>query len=289
MKKFYLILATMLALFAATATAQSALDDKLEFNGPYYRATSLSPKEVKVVTEPNTPHSSGSSYYTPANEPNGTIAIPLTVTSPHSETFAVAAIGTALTSITIPESVENVGYEAFRYCKALTTVTLPSTLTTIQIGLFKNCQNSTAITLPSTLTAIKGRAFENCLRLATIECKVNDPNDITTEDLFLNVGYLVNGGTTLYVPVGSKTLYETANQWQNFNIEEGFVGIHPISKSQIRLAVSGGTLSLANLLANQMVKIYSLTGELMHQVAADSNHNTQITLPQESFIVQAGQ
>lgn len=434
MKKNYLISVALLAFFATAATAQSVLGDKFEFNGLFYRVTSLSPNQVKLVSELE-PISLSDPHYTPANEPNGDVNITATVTSPHSETFDVTAIDDRafykcqnissvtinegiitvgnyafsqciqLTSITFPESVTDIGIHALSFCNNLTTVTLPSNLTTIEENLFvkcealsnitipasvtaikksafsnsglttvtlpngitvidesvfancqaltsvtipenvttikqsafstcfnltaitlpsalttidemaflycsslteleipegvttigskafSNCSSVTTIKLPSTITAIYDEAFINCKNVESIECKVANPDDITlgAVGIFFQVGSNVTNGTTIYVPTGSKSLYENADQWKNFNIEEETVSTHPISKSQIRLKVTGNTLALTNLPANQMVKIFSLTGELVQQINTNSNNTQQIDLPQGVYIVQIGQ
>ena len=48
---------------------------------------------------------------------------------------------TSLTSITIPNSVTSIGYDAFEYCYALTSITIPNSVTTIENNAFYNVPN----------------------------------------------------------------------------------------------------------------------------------------------------
>ena len=46
-----------------------------------------------------------------------------------------------LTSITIPNSVTSIGYEAFSGCTGLTSITIPNSVTSIDYEAFRDCQN----------------------------------------------------------------------------------------------------------------------------------------------------
>ena len=82
----------------------------------------------------------------------------------------------ALTSITLPESVQSIGVEAFRNCSALTSITLPNKVTTIPNYAFSGCSALTSVTMPDNITAIGGGAFQNCYALAA----VNLPSKLTS-------------------------------------------------------------------------------------------------------------
>ena len=91
------------------------------------------------------------------------------VTSIGSWAFA----GTALTSITIPNSVTEIGEHAFSDCKGLISVSLPESITAIEQGTFYGCVNLTSITLPNGLVRIGSLnldfgTFERCESLISI-------------------------------------------------------------------------------------------------------------------------
>jgi hypothetical protein len=103
-----------------------------------------------------------------------------------------------ITRVTIPDSVVNIGVNAFLNCRNLGSITLSSGLTVIRnfafansglqsivipegvtaIGnsAFANCVELTTLTLPATIAAIEYNAFNNCSSLITI----NLPSSVTT-------------------------------------------------------------------------------------------------------------
>lgn len=115
---------------------------------------------------------------------------------------------TALTGITIPDSVENIGIYAFDNCTSLVSAKLPDNedlfigggafsgcsslesivipdgVTTIETGLFYKCEKLESITLPDSIISIGDNAFCGCEKLVSI----NFPADLGTigEDAFYN-------------------------------------------------------------------------------------------------------
>ena len=75
---------------------------------------------------------------------------------------------TALTSVTIPNSVTDIRNSAFEGCSSLTSVTLPNNLTYISDSLFKDCTALASVTIPNSVTAIKGEAFSYCSALTSV-------------------------------------------------------------------------------------------------------------------------
>ena len=74
---------------------------------------------------------------------------------------------TSLTSVTIPDSVTNIGNYAFNGCTSLTSVTIPNSVTSIGDSAFSNCTSLTSVTIPDTVTSI-GNAFYNCTSLTSV-------------------------------------------------------------------------------------------------------------------------
>lgn len=68
---------------------------------------------------------------------------------------------TGLISITIPNSVVEIGDHAFEECKKLESVTLPNTLTYISQNLFEGCSALKAISIPECVATIQSGAFAN--------------------------------------------------------------------------------------------------------------------------------
>lgn len=82
-----------------------------------------------------------------------------------------------LSSITIPDNVETIGWSAFYNCAALTSINIPSSVTSIGSSAFYNCASLTSVTLPNkaTFTSLGSYAFCNCTSLQSI----NIPSGIT--------------------------------------------------------------------------------------------------------------
>ena len=93
-----------------------------------------------------------------------TITIPDTVTEIGEAAFAY----TNLTSIVIPDTVTDIGNYAFRGCTELKEVTLPNIRKNIVAGMFEGCTSLEKIVLPETVTAIRESAFKNCTSLKDI-------------------------------------------------------------------------------------------------------------------------
>jgi hypothetical protein len=92
------------------------------------------------------------------------------VTLPNSVTsIGVAAFYdcTALTGVSLPSSVSLVGESAFGACLGLTSVILPG-VTSIGIFAFATCTGLTSVTLPNTLTNLGALAFFECTGLTNV-------------------------------------------------------------------------------------------------------------------------
>lgn len=73
-----------------------------------------------------------------------------------------------LTSVTIPNSITNIGFRTFQGCYNITSATLPNSLTSIENAVFASCSALTNITIPDSVTSIGVYAFEHCKKLTSI-------------------------------------------------------------------------------------------------------------------------
>ena len=71
-------------------------------------------------------------------------------------------------SITIPDSVTNIGNYAFDGCTGLTSITIPNGVTRISYGAFNKCSNLTNVIIPSSVTSISDYAFDRCYKLIEV-------------------------------------------------------------------------------------------------------------------------
>lgn len=70
-----------------------------------------------------------------------------------------------ITSISIPDTVQTIGYSAFEGCQCLKEVKLPDQLKSIEEATFHNCHSLSVINLPDTIERIEENAFWNCYAL----------------------------------------------------------------------------------------------------------------------------
>lgn len=93
------------------------------------------------------------------------VTIPDSVTSISDAAFVNCP---KLTNISIPNSVTYIGYSAFSSCTSLKSITLPSSLSTISKALFSGCSQLTTIHIPVSVTSIGNNAFADCPSLMTV-------------------------------------------------------------------------------------------------------------------------
>ena len=79
----------------------------------------------------------------------------------------------AVTSVTIPDSVTAIPDSAFGFCSQLTNISIPNSVTFIGFSAFNSCTSLKSITLPSSLSTIQSYAFYNCGNLKTIRIPVS--------------------------------------------------------------------------------------------------------------------
>jgi hypothetical protein len=137
----------------------------------------------------------------------------------------------SLSSITIPGSVTSIGAYAFDGCTALNSVTVENGVLSIGKSAFAYCTGLPSITIPGSVTSIGIFAFSGCRALNSVTVEWTTPLALPAA-IFSEVNV---GNATLYVPAGTKTLYERAFEWKNFNIEESVTGLEHLQSQNISI------------------------------------------------------
>ncbi|MBE6838568.1 MAG: leucine-rich repeat domain-containing protein [Ruminococcus sp.] len=67
-----------------------------------------------------------------------------------------------VTTVSLPDGIEEIEACAFKNCTALTTINIPDSVEQIDGYAFSGCTGLTEITIPDSVTTIDGRAFDGC-------------------------------------------------------------------------------------------------------------------------------
>ncbi len=87
------------------------------------------------------------------------------------KTLVKYAVGKPDTSFTIPDGVENIGFNAFSDCVILTSVVIPDSVTSIGIQAFRNCNRLISVVIGDSVESIDNYAFGGCERLVRVYYK----------------------------------------------------------------------------------------------------------------------
>lgn len=112
--------------------------------------------------------------------------------------------------MTIPNSVTNIGYSAFRGCQRLKSIKIPNSVRYIHDRTFEFCLGLTSITIPNSVTGIGKNAFNT-----------ESTHDLDTVYIPSSVTYISDEcafkyGTRFYVENGTNTLLVLWNADSSF-------------------------------------------------------------------------
>ena len=111
----------------------------------------------------------------------------------------------------IPEKVNHYGLE--------------HTLTAIGQA-FAQCTQITSVTIPRTIKLFKRSAFDGCTGLRAIHSRILDPTAVEYKSPSLTFASVPKNLCTLYVPTGTKNVYQVTAPWKDFqNIVEESIGL----------------------------------------------------------------
>lgn len=126
-----------------------------------------------------------------------------------------------MVSLTIPATVESIGDYTVYNCYWLTDLKIPEGVKHIGKNAFEECHALKTVSLPSTLLSIGDGAFGNDYNLQSVVTAMESPCTIDRSVFVVDkevgsehVG--VFSSADLYVPIGKKTVYETADVWKEF-------------------------------------------------------------------------
>ncbi len=178
---------------------------------------------------------------------------------------------------TLPQTVKHIDVSAFSGCDLLTEVELPLDLISIGNYSFENCTGLTHVFIPQNVNIIGYAAFNNCTGLK--EFAINKSEPIYVDFYALN---LIDKATCrLLVPIGSKSLYQSAPYWKEFEniVETNFNTDISINKSDdCGIVRYIGGIIVNGLKEKDLVRVYNVNGQQLRSfVATQSSENIPLT------------
>ncbi|MDR1725702.1 MAG: leucine-rich repeat protein [Bacteroidales bacterium] len=148
---------------------------------------------------------------------SGAITIPNTVLTIAYAAFAESAI----TLVTMNDSLLTIGEFAFANCIGLTDVQIPNLVNVIGDAAFQDCGNLSSVVIGSSVNSIGGSAFAGCTVLQNITSLAMNPPmvaDWAFYDVPLNA--------SIHVPCYSVSAYKSATQWSEFSNYTDCIGVN---------------------------------------------------------------
>ena len=172
-------------------------------------------------------------------EYSGHVAVPAKITY-NDKTYDVVTIDSGafegndgLTSVTLPESIKEIGWSSFENCTGLTSIELPNSLEIIKFDAFNGCTGLKSIMFGTGLKTIYATAFMNCNAVEIIICKATTPptmgiafpdqtEEIQHPDMYVVFENVDCSQIPVYVPGASVAKYSREDQWKDFKFIKAY-------------------------------------------------------------------
>jgi len=184
----------------------------------------------------------------PAGSAATAYAIPNSVTNIGNEAFNGSA---SLVSVTIGTNVTLIGDAAFEYCPVLASVTFPDRVAVIEGDAFAECSGLTNLVIGAGVTNIQQQAFLGCTSLLTISVATNNPAFSSVEGVLFNQ----NQTALFQYPAGSSgTSYAIPNSVTRVE-DDAFMGAYSLTS----IAIGTNVLSFGDGVFSQCYNLTSVT------------------------------
>ena len=153
------------------------------------------------------------------------------------------------------QNLLSIGQYAFYNCSTLVSVTVPEGVQTLGAYAFYNNSSLVKIKLPSTLNVIGNYAFGNCQQLMKMNVAAYAPPTVSSSTF-----YAVPRTATVYVPESAINTYKSTYIWNEFfiesNVQDALDNIFTDSEEQVqKLLIHGQVFIIRN------GKCYDLMGQ----------------------------
>jgi len=191
----------------------------------------------------------------------------------------------SLNKINFGSSVSSIGSFTFGSCNALIDVIIPNSVRTIKSSAFLNSFNLSSISIPAGISSL-GDYSLSCSGLKTIYSLAPVPLSLSANYVF---SYVNKTTCILYVPQGSKALYQAAIQWKDFtNIIEMTTAVPNILDSRIIIypnPVTDGFI-INGFEGKVLLQLTDLNGKALYKKQVSENERISVnSLPKGIYIV----
>ena len=163
------------------------------------------------------------------------------VTAFTTETFKN---NTWITSVSIPDSITNIGHSTFHGCSSLASITIPDSITNIGYSAFDGCSNLVSITIGKNVKSIGDSAFRDCNNLTKVNYlgTIDSWVEIEFDGIYFNT----------FRSYTSNPLYYAKNLYINNNLvtEINLTVAKEISDSSFRNCSSLKTVTIGDSVTN---------------------------------------
>ena len=150
----------------------------------------------------------------------------------------------SLTSVTVPASVDSIGYAGFGDCIKLKSVSLPEGLSDIGDYAFDGCSSLTSVVLPSTVASLGMDSFRNCASLEKVVFLGAEPDMPDCEEGELNSVFTINDGHGAKGLLPCKIYVADKTKWPGVTIPGVWRGMEICETCYVRpVADEGGSVS----------------------------------------------
>lgn len=148
-----------------------------------------------------------------------------------------------LKTVTLPTSLEELGFDAFGYSNSLEALEIPEGVTTVGDYILDGCKNVKTLHIPSSVTSIGEYMCNGCNALTDVYCAMTTPLAIAKNN-FTTTAY---NNATLHVPAFAVDAYRDTEGWKYFQNIVGDMASNTLLADALTINVGKTENLLVNL------------------------------------------
>ncbi len=172
--------------------------------------------------------------------------------------------GRTMKGVTIPNSVERIGNDAFNKCSGLESIDIPDSVGYIGSKAFNGCMNLKHVTLPAALKNIESETFRDCTSLESV--KIGDSLESIGAYAFANCSSLKEIGYY----AGTMEEWEKINKENGWDVDTGDYTVYCTDGNVDKNASQSSKVFSYNVISGTECEITEYHGNDTHVVIPES-------------------